>query len=38
MRHADGRRRDVDKIELSRQRFDDDADVLEVAGDESLAQ
>ena len=38
VRHLHRRRRDVDDVELLRQRFDDDADVIEVAGEQLLAQ
>jgi hypothetical protein len=38
MRQADGSCRDIDKVELPRQRFHDNADVVEVAGNEALAK
>ena len=38
VRQLHGGRGDVDDVELLRQRFDDDADVIEVAGEQPLAQ
>ena len=38
VRQLHGRRRDVHDVELVRQGFDDDARVVEVAGDQTLAQ
>ena len=38
MRQLDCGRRDVDDVELVRERLDDDARVIEVAGDQALAQ
>ena len=38
VRQLHRRRRDVDDVELLRQRLDDHADVVEVAGEEPLAQ